>query len=130
MNSFNKEERLCNVKLIDKLYHNGSSFLVYPFRIIWLAADSDLPFPAQILISIPKKRFKRAVDRNLLKRRIREIYRLNKSVDLYPFLNERSKKIILGVNYIGNEIAEYSSLEKKFINAIQRLKKSISESAC
>ena len=130
MNSFNKEERLCNVKLIDKLYHNGSSFLVYPFRIIWLAADSDLPFPAQILISIPKKRFKRAVDRNLLKRRIREIYRLNKSVDLYPFLNERSKKIILGVNYIGNEIVEYSSLEKKFINAIQRLKKSISESAC
>lgn len=128
MNSFNKEERLCNVKLIDKLYHNGSSFLVYPFRIIWLIADSDLQFPAQILISIPKKRFKKAVDRNLLKRRIREIYRLNKSELLYPFLNQRSEKIILGINYIGNEIAEYPSLEKKFISAIQRLKKNISES--
>jgi ribonuclease P protein component len=128
MNSFNKEERLCNVKLIDKLYHNGSSFLVYPFRILWLSADSDLVFPAQILISVPKKRFKRAVDRNLLKRRIREIYRLNKSELLYPFLNERSEKIIFGINYIGNEIAEYPSLEKKFISAIQRLKKNISES--
>ncbi|WP_395802031.1 ribonuclease P protein component [Daejeonella sp.] len=130
MNSFNKEERLCNVKLIDKLYHNGSSFLVYPFRIIWLAADSDLPFPAQILISIPKKRFKKAVDRNLLKRRIREIYRLNKSEMLYPFLNQRSEKIILAINYIGNEISEYASLEKKFISAIQRLKKNISEPVC
>ena len=130
MNSFKKEERLCNVKLIDKLYHNGSSFLVYPFRIIWLAADSDLPFPAQILISIPKKRFKKAVDRNLLKRRIREIYRLNKSEMLYPFLNQRSEKIILAINYIGNEISEYASLEKKFISAIQRLKKNISEPVC
>lgn len=128
MNSFNKEERLCNVKLIDKLYHNGSSFLVYPFRILWLSADSDLAFPAQILISVPKKRFKRSVDRNLLKRRIREIYRLNKSQLLYPFLMERSEKIVLGINYIGNEIAEYSTLEKKFISAIQRLKKNISES--
>lgn len=129
MNSFNKEERLCNVKLIDRLYNNGSSFLVYPFRILWLPIDTEAPFPVQILISVPKKKFKKAVDRNLLKRRIREIYRLNKSADLYPFLNQRSQRIILGVNYIGNEIAEYASLEKKFINAIQRLKKSISESA-
>lgn len=129
MNSFNKEERLCNVKLIDRLYNNGSSFLVYPFRILWLPIDTESPFPVQILISVPKKKFKKAVDRNLLKRRIREIYRLNKSADLYPFLNQRSQRIILGVNYIGNEIAEYASLEKKFINAIQRLKKSISESA-
>jgi ribonuclease P protein component len=127
MNSFSKEERLCNVKLIDKLYHSGSSFLIYPFRILWIAADNDSISPVQILISVPKKRFKRAVDRNLLKRRIREIYRTNKSDDLYPFLNQRSEKIILGINYIGNEIFEYPSLEKKLISAIQRLKKNISE---
>lgn len=127
MNSFTKEERLCNIKLVDKLYHNGSSFLVYPFRIIWMPAVSDMAFPVQILISIPKKRFKRAVDRNLLKRRIREIYRLNKSELIFPFLNQRSEKIILAINYIGNEISEYATLEKKFINAINRLKKNISE---
>jgi ribonuclease P protein component len=130
MNSFNKEERLCNVKLIDKLYHNGSSFLVYPFRILWMPAVTDSVFPVQVLISVPKKRFKRAVDRNLLKRRIREIYRLQKSEELFPFLNQRSEKIILGINYIGNEIAEYTFLEKKFISAIQRLKKNISEPVC
>jgi ribonuclease P protein component len=108
MNSFKKEERLCNIQLIEKLYHNGSSFLVYPFRIIWLYSEANSEFPVQVLISIPKKKFKRAVDRNLLKRRIREIYRIQKSEDLFPFLNERSEKIVLAINYIGNEIAEYA----------------------
>jgi len=130
MNSFKKEERLCNIKLIEKLYHNGSSFLVYPFRILWIPAEQDSATPVQVLISVPKKRFKRAVDRNLLKRRIREIYRLHKSEDLFPFLNERSEKIVLGINYIGNEIAEYASMEKKFNNVLTRLKKNISEQPC
>lgn len=125
MNSFKKEERLCNIQLIEKLYHNGSSFLVYPFRIIWLSSETNSEFPVQVLISVPKKKFKRAVDRNLLKRRIREIYRLHKSEDLFPFLNERSEKIVLAINYIGNEIAEYASMEKKFNAAMLRLKKNI-----
>ena len=87
MSSFKKEERLCNIKLIEKLYHTGSSFLVYPFRIIWLSSETNSEFPVQVLISVPKKKFKRAVDRNLLKRRIREIYRLHKSEYLFHFLN-------------------------------------------
>ena len=130
MSSFKKEERLCNIKLIEKLYHNGSSFLVYPFRIIWISSEADSEIPVQVLISVPKKRFKRAVDRNLLKRRIREIYRIHKSKDLFPFLTERSEKILRGINYIGNEIAEYASMDKKFNNALLRLKKSISEQPC
>lgn len=128
MYSFSKEERLCSVKLIDKLFHNGSSFLLYPFRIIWLEESLPAESPVQVLISVPKKKFKRAVDRNLLKRRIREIYRLQKSEHLYPFLNEQSATMILGINYIGNEIGEYSFLEKKFNAAILKLKKVYIES--
>ena len=130
MNSFKKEERLCNIQLIEKLYDNGSYFLVYPFRIIWLSCEANSEFPVQVLISVPKKKFKRAVDRNLLKRRIREIYRIQKSENLFPFFNERSEKIVLGINYIGNEIAEYASMEKKFNTAMLRLKKNISEQTC
>ncbi|MGV3686995.1 MAG: ribonuclease P protein component [Daejeonella sp.] len=128
MSSFTKEERLCSKKLIDKLFHNGSSFLLYPFRIIWLSEALPEDRPVQVLISVPKKKFKRAVDRNLLKRRIREIYRLQKSQSLYPFLNEHSSAILLGINYIGNEIGEYAFMEKKFNAAIMKFKKVYLES--
>ena len=123
MHSFNKEERLCSIKLIDKLFHDGSSFLLYPFRIVWLSENSNSGMLVQVLISVPKKRFKRAVDRNLIKRRIREIYRLQKSEHLYPFLHEHSASLLLGINYIGNDIAEYSFMEKKLNAAIGRFKK-------
>lgn len=128
MYSFSKEERLCSVKLIDKLFHNGSSFLLYPFRIIWLSEPLPSEKPVQVLISVPKKKFKRAVDRNLVKRRIREIYRLQKSEHLYPFLAEHSVTMILGINYIGHEIGDYAFMEKKFKAAISKLKKNYLES--
>ena len=123
MQSFKKEERLCNIKLIEKLFKDGSSFLVYPFRIIWLSEHLVSDFPAQVLISVPKRKFKRAVDRNLIKRRIREVYRLHKSQEIYPFLNDHSDKILLGINFIGNEIADYPFLEKKFKAAMLRFRK-------
>jgi ribonuclease P protein component len=75
--TFTKEERLCNKKLIDQLYHNGSSFLCYPFKVSWILSADPQPFPAQVLFSVSKKRYKKAVDRNLVKRRLREAYRLN-----------------------------------------------------
>ncbi len=128
MHSFKKEERLCSIKLIDELFRNGSSFLFYPFRITWLPADLPADIPVKILISAPKKKFKRAVDRNLIKRRIREIYRLNKSEMLYPFLNQHGIGLTLAINYIGNEIADYAFMEKKFKTTIERLKKACLES--
>ncbi len=124
MYTFNKEERLCNKRLLTKLFHSGSSLILHPFRIVWLA--EELSVPAQVVISVPKRNFNRAVDRNLLKRRIREIYRLHKSAFLYSFLDCQS--ILLGITYIGKEIAEYPHMEKKMLAAFEKLKKSYSAS--
>ena len=122
MHTFKKEERLCNKKLIDGLFHNGSSFLCYPFRIMWLPVIlPDSQIPVQILIAVSKKRFKRAVDRNLIKRYTREAYRLNKQEYLYLNLTDSNKQLILSVNYIGKEIATFDYIKKKMQKLLVQL---------
>ncbi|WP_442794730.1 ribonuclease P protein component [Pelobium manganitolerans] len=113
-NYFKKEERLCSKKLLDELFKNGSSFLLYPFRVTWLISpDSQQAFPAQVVIAVPKKRFKHSVDRNLIKRRIREAYRLHKSTVFYPALQDNGKKILLALSYVGTKAHDFSFIEKK-----------------
>jgi ribonuclease P protein component len=119
--TFTKEERLCNKRLIDQLFHNGSSFLCYPFKVSWLIGTDPQPFPAQVLFSVPKKRYKNAVDRNLIKRRVREAYRLHKQQYLYLLLNDTNKNIVFSVGYIGKEIAPYDFIEKKLIKLLNQL---------
>ena len=126
MYTFKKEERLCSRKLLDKLFHNGSSFILYPFRIIWLPSDEPVISAAQVVIEVPKRRFKHAADRNLIKRRIREIYRLNKANLLYEFL-PADETLLLGIGYIGKEIHEYSLLEEKLKKALNRLNQEIQQ---
>jgi len=121
MYTFKKEERLCNKKLIDALFHNGSSFLCYPFKASWLFTDEPLEYPVQILLIVSKKRFKRAVDRNLIKRRMREAYRLHKQKHLYDILNSGDKKILLSLGYIGKEISPYAFTEKKMLKLFAQL---------
>lgn len=120
--TFKKEERLCSKKLLEKLFHNGSSFLLYPFSIIWLADCADDVPPVRVLISVSKRRFKKATDRNLIKRRIREIYRLNKKALLLNFFKDQDPGILLGISYIGKEIANYAIMEKKLKMALEKLK--------
>ncbi|WP_426586919.1 ribonuclease P protein component [Mucilaginibacter sp. R-33] len=121
MYTFKKEERLCNKRLIDKLFHNGSSFLCYPFRVSWLVNSEPQPYPAQILFSVPKKRYKHAVDRNLVKRLMREAYRLHKQQHLYHILQQADKKIIVSVGYVGKEIEPYPFIEKKMLRMLAQL---------
>jgi ribonuclease P protein component len=116
--SFPKEERLRHKKLITRLFGQGSSFLVYPYRIVHLLAPEVPLQPVQVLISIPKKHFKRAVDRNRLKRQTKEIYRLNKAILANlpePMCN------ILGIQYVAKEKLDFKILAKKLTLALQRL---------
>ena len=120
MYTFKKEERLCNKKLIDGLYHNGSSFLCYPYKVSWLVAESGTT-PAQVVFGVAKKRYKTAVHRNLIKRRMREAYRLLKQQFLYDQLLTTDKKLILSISYIGTEIVDYALMEKKMLKLFIQL---------
>ncbi|EHQ30198.1 ribonuclease P protein component [Mucilaginibacter paludis] len=121
MYTFKKEERLCNKRLIDGLFHKGSSFLCYPFKVSWCAAPEHQPVPVQVVLAVSKRRYKRAVDRNLIKRRMREVYRLYKQQCLYNPLLAANKTIVLSIGFIGKEIADYSLMEKKMQKALLQL---------
>ncbi|RNL56686.1 ribonuclease P protein component [Pedobacter jejuensis] len=125
MYTFRKEERLCSRKHLDLLFKNGSSFLLYPFRVSYLFIDEPAKVQAQVVINVPKKRYKRAVDRNLLKRRIREAYRLNKQNNFYTKLPVDKGLLLFSLQFIGKEKYEFSFVEKKLIATFNRFFKLI-----
>lgn len=101
--TFRKEERLCSRSLIEKLFHNGSSFVVYPFRVVYLSISDELPIGVQVLISVPKRKVKQAVMRNKIKRKIREVYRLQKDEILFSKIQLESVNLLLAIQYIANK---------------------------
>jgi len=118
--TFRKEERLCSKKKIDELFKNSNSFFIYPYKFLWIVSENKTDFPAQIVISVPKKRYKKAVHRNLIKRRIREVYRLNKHI-LYRNLQRKNITIAAMIIYVGNEIHETSFLEGKLKKVFEKI---------
>ena len=123
MQTFSKNERLCSKILIDRLIETGKSFNHSPYRITWLPI-AESPAPIKVLISVPKRSFKKAVDRNRLKRQTREIYRKQKQ-KVYDALGE--KKILVMIVYTAKTKIEFKELELKLKEALERLSKTVAE---
>lgn len=117
--TFCKEERLSEEKLIDQLFKEGKSFFQFPFKVVFLPMEDAVPYHAKILISVPKRNFKKAVDRNHIKRLIREAYRKNK------FILDKGNKdqlYLIGFIYTTARQLTYQEIEKKIILVLQQLK--------
>lgn len=126
--TFTKEERLCGKVLIDNLFSSGSSFLVYPIRIVFKPLPKDNSrYPAQSIISVSKRRFKRAHDRNRIKRLLREVYRQQKSEFLYTKLEELSLNLNLAIQFIGKEEFSYTQLYEKMNKALKQISNELSK---
>jgi ribonuclease P protein component len=126
--TFRKEEKLCSLKLMGDIFLSGNSFLCYPLKVVWKKQDT-LPSesPAQVAFSVPKRQFKHAVDRNHLKRLLRETYRLQKS-ELYDILVQTNTRIALSIIYIAKEELPYAKIYPAITKIISKLKSLLMES--
>lgn len=118
MQTFGKHERLCSAAAVSELFNSGRQHFRHPVKLLWIN------FPSQesgvsILISVSKRNFKRAVDRNKIKRLLRECYRRNKGILEHP---GNSGRLLFGLIYVGKEIPRFSILEPIIIELLHRLK--------
>ncbi len=116
--SFHKNERLCSKKVIDKLFIDGKSVFVYPVKIVYLETLLPEKNKVQAAFTVGKRIFKRAVKRNLIKRRMREAYRLNKQ-KFYDELGE--KQLAVFFIYTAKTISDYKQIETAIIKWLKKL---------
>lgn len=115
--SLTKQERLSSKNDIQELFEKGSSFCIYPIRVRYIAKAEKKFSGNSVMMSVPKRHYKRAVDRNLLKRRIRESYRLNKEV-----LLDVPIPLNITFMYVGKEVYSFDFIQEKLILVLNRIR--------
>ena len=113
--SLGKKERLTKETWIQELFERGSSFYSHPFKVLYLPHPDPESTTNEILFSVPKRQFKRAVDRNKIKRRLREAYRLNKSE------MTAARKWLIAYIYTAKTILPSETFQQKLLGTIQKI---------
>lgn len=121
-NTLCKEERLCSKKAIEQLFSGGAKSLsAFPVRAVFMLTErTEGATPVSILVSVSKKKFKRAVKRNRMKRLVREAYRKNKH-DLIRLMEEKGQRLVIAFIYLDNELHTAENIEIKIKDILGRV---------
>ncbi|MFN7115840.1 MAG: ribonuclease P protein component [Saprospiraceae bacterium] len=118
--TFKRAERLKSRTVIEQLFKQGQSFAQYPLRLVWTVQEErQSAFPVQFALTVPKKKFKKAVQRNRIRRLVREAYRLNKH-RLYRALEGADAQLAFLVIYTGQEALSFQEIEAAMQQMIRR----------
>ena len=123
-NSYAKAEKLKSRKALNALFTGGKSFAVFPVKIFWMPAAPDSDRPMQAGVGVSARHFKKAVDRNRIKRLLRECYRLNKH-SLLTTLEAKEKKVVVFFLYVGKELPDYTMLNEKMQQALTKFEEQL-----
>ena len=119
--TFPPNERLSWKRHIDLLFLKGTSFVAFPLKVIYLPVDKDdSDAHVSMLVSVSKKKLKHAVDRNYIKRRVRESYRLQKH-DLIRLYSEKNKKLLLAFLYLDYTKSSFEKIDRAMAKVIHTL---------
>lgn len=119
-NTFKKYERLNSKKRIDTLFKIGKRIRGKKITLVYLFDDLEENIPCQVFVNAPKRNFKRAVDRNFLKRQLRELYRLHKK-DIFTHLEQVDRTLFLAILYSGKKITSYKELRKEYRSLLRKI---------
>ena len=116
-----KKERISLQREIDCLFQQGSSFISYPLRVVYMEHNPSSGAQVSVMVSVPKKKFKRAVKRNRMKRLMREAYRQKKNA-LIRRCREKEGGLLIAFLFIGNELCQWQEMEAAMDKALDILK--------
>ena len=118
---FPKAEHLCGEKTIGNLHTKGLALMAYPFRIVYLpVGDNVEKVRVRVMVSVSKKKFKKAVDRNRVKRLMREAYRQHKT-EIWNFATEQNLYLHIAFQYVPTEILSFSEMSSRMKRATEKL---------
>jgi ribonuclease P protein component len=123
-NTLPKSDRLTSRVAISQIYDKGKHLNDYPFKIVWLKETGDPEL--KVVFSVPKRKFKRAVDRNQIKRKLREGYRKHKH-DCQKAAESQNMRVSLFLIYLGKDIPQSEIVDDKIIVLLNRLTKEITD---
>jgi len=124
MQNFPKNERLCGKNNIANLFSSGSSIKQSFLRLVWGSYKFNPQATAKIVFVVPKKNIKKAVNRNLLKRRMREAFYQHKS-ELYKIIKKKEEQLAIAIIYQSEELLSYKVIDEKIKLILHRLSEDI-----